>query len=112
VNQTIFLFAYYKELKMIIKFEEVCQDIDTLPEEAQILLLDFIELLKNRYLSTETKNKVRKNDVLLPSCSSPQPHPLDTFTEKHGAWEDERAAEEIVKEIYDSRTVSNPDIRL
>jgi hypothetical protein len=34
---------------MLIKFEEIFRDIDTLPEEAQILLLDFIQLLKKRY---------------------------------------------------------------
>ena len=90
---------------MLIKFEEVCQDIDTLPEEAQLLILDFIQLLKKRYPSTELENKIRENDVL--STLSPKPHPLDTFIEKYGAWEDELTAEEIVKEIYDSRTVSN-----
>ncbi|MCB8781147.1 hypothetical protein [Planktothrix agardhii] len=95
---------------MLIKFEEVCQDIDTLPEEAQLLILDFIQLLKKRYPSTELENKIRENDVL--STLSPKPHPLDTFIEKYGAWEDELTAEEIVKEIYDSRTVSNYDIAI
>jgi hypothetical protein len=31
---------------MVIKISEISKDIDTLPEEAQILLLDFIQLLK------------------------------------------------------------------
>ncbi len=95
---------------MIIKLEEICQDIDTLPEEAQILIMDFIQLIKKRYLSTESENKIRENDV--PFTLSPKTHPLDTFIEKYGAWEDERTAEEIVKEIYDSRTISNYDISL
>lgn len=95
---------------MIIKFEEICQDIDTLPEEAQILIMDFIQLIKKRYPSTESENKIRENDV--PFTLRSKPHPLDTFIDKYGAWEDERTAEEIVKEIYDSRTVSNYDISL
>lgn len=32
--------------------------------------------------------------------------------ERLGPWEDERTAEEIVKDIYDSRTISNNDISL
>jgi hypothetical protein len=98
---------------MFIKFEEVCKDIDTLPEEAQILVLDFIQLLKKRYPPTESENKnIRKNTINIPSIVSQKPHPLETFIEKYGVWEDERTAQEIVKEIYDSRTVSNHDISL
>ncbi|MDZ8256970.1 DUF2281 domain-containing protein [Nostoc sp. ChiQUE01b] len=41
---------------MLIKFEEIYRDIDTLPEEAQILLLDFIQLLKKRYPQAESEN--------------------------------------------------------
>ncbi len=41
---------------MIIKTEQMQQDIDKLPEEAQILLMGFIELLKKHYLSSETDN--------------------------------------------------------
>lgn len=41
---------------MLIKFEEIYRDIDTLPEEAQILLLDFIQLLKKRYPQPESGN--------------------------------------------------------
>ncbi|HYW22209.1 MAG TPA: hypothetical protein VE956_23425 [Nodularia sp. (in: cyanobacteria)] len=93
---------------MVIKFEEIYRDIDTLPEEAQTLLLDFIQLLKKRYPQTE--NQHIENEKTF--SSTQKPHPLDTFIETHGAWEDERTAEEIVKEIYDSRTISNYDISL
>ncbi len=34
------------------------------------------------------------------------------FLELAGSWEDERSAEEIIKEIYDSRTSSRKDISL
>ncbi|MEA5619168.1 hypothetical protein VB711_15170 [Cronbergia sp. UHCC 0137] len=87
---------------------EISKDIDTLPEEAQILLLDFIQLLKKRYPQTE--NHHQENEITF--SSTQKPHPLDTFIEKYGAWEDERTAAEIVKEIYDSRTISNYDISL
>lgn len=47
------------------------------------------------------------NEIIFSFTQKPKPHPLDTFIERHGVWEDERTAEEIVKEIYDSRTISN-----
>ncbi|WGV26251.1 ribbon-helix-helix protein, CopG family [Halotia branconii] len=57
-------------------------------------------------------NQLIANEIFFSSSQKPKPHPLDAFIEKHGAWEDERTAEEIVKEIYDSRTISNYDISL
>ena len=42
---------------MVIKIAEISKDIDTLPEEAQILLLDFIKLLKNRYSQPENHHQ-------------------------------------------------------
>jgi hypothetical protein len=95
---------------MVIKIAEISQDIDTLTEEAQILLLDFIQLLKKRYPKPE--NQLIENEITFSSTQKQKSHPLDTFLEKHGAWEDERTAAEIVKEIYDSRTISNYDISL
>jgi hypothetical protein len=95
---------------MVIKIAEISKDIDTLTEEAQILLLDFIQLLKKRYPKPE--NQLIENEITFSSTQRQKPHPLDTFIEKHGAWEDERTAAEIVKEIYDSRTISNYDISL
>jgi hypothetical protein len=34
---------------------------------------------------------------------------LEAFMETFGAWEDERTTEEIIKDIYDSRSTSNVD---
>jgi len=34
-------------------------------------------------------------------------HPLEKFMETFGAWEDDRTDEEIIKDIYDSRSFSN-----
>ncbi|AFW94624.1 hypothetical protein VB638_03490 [Dolichospermum sp. UHCC 0684] len=95
---------------MVIKIAEISQDIDTLTEEAQILLLDFIQLLKKRYPKPESQ--LIENEITFSSTQKQKSHPLDTFLEKHSAWEDERTAAEIVKEIYDSRTISNYDISL
>ncbi|WP_268812090.1 hypothetical protein [Aphanizomenon flos-aquae] len=44
---------------MVIKIAEISKDIDTLTEEAQILLLDFIQLLK-KTLSKTRKSTHRK----------------------------------------------------
>ena len=38
----------------MITIEQINQEINTLPEEAKILLIDFIQLLKKRYPQTET----------------------------------------------------------
>lgn len=40
----------------MIKIEQINQEINALPEEAQLLLIDFIQLLKRRYSQSETKN--------------------------------------------------------
>ncbi|MGV0107013.1 DUF2281 domain-containing protein [Nostoc sp. DSM 114160] len=48
---------------MLIKFEEIYRDIDTLPEEAQILLLDFIQLLKKRYPQSESENHSQEKSL-------------------------------------------------
>ena len=48
---------------MLIKFEEIYRYIDTLPEEAQILLLDFIQLFKKRYPQPESENHSQKKSL-------------------------------------------------
>ncbi|MBD2385135.1 DUF2281 domain-containing protein [Cylindrospermum sp. FACHB-282] len=48
---------------MVIKIEEISRDIDTLPEEAQILLLDFIQLLKKRYPQREPENHSQEKSL-------------------------------------------------
>jgi hypothetical protein len=55
---------------MTIPIEQIQKDINELPEEAQTLLLDFIDLLKKRY---STPKKSESN-----SDSSPN-HPLSTL---------------------------------
>lgn len=40
----------------MINIETIQEDIDNLPEEAQLLLIDFIQLLKKRYLQLNIDN--------------------------------------------------------
>lgn len=37
----------------------------------------------------------------------PADHPIETFIEKFGAWEDNRTTEKIIKDIYESRIISS-----
>ncbi len=47
----------------MINIDQIQQDINELPDEAQIFLIDFIELLKKRYSSAE-KQKVKSKKLL------------------------------------------------
>lgn len=48
-------------------------------------------------------------EIIIPvqMIETAEQHPLETFMETLGVWDDERTAEEIIKDIYDSRTPSN-----
>lgn len=39
------------------EFEQLQEDISTLPETAQMLVVDFVALLKKRYASTQPSNQ-------------------------------------------------------
>jgi len=45
----------------MINLEQIQQDINQLPEEAQNLLIDFIELLKKRYSLAKTESDLSTN---------------------------------------------------
>lgn len=49
----------------MIQIEQITKDLDSLPEEAQTLLIDFIQLLKKNYISTEvnTSDMVLLDDI-------------------------------------------------
>jgi len=51
------------EIKMI-EFEQIRRDIDSLPAEAQSLLVDFIQLLKNHYSQSHGENHTTKHTSL------------------------------------------------
>jgi hypothetical protein len=48
-------------------------------------------------------------EIITPLEAEPKAHPLETFMEKFAAWEDEGTTEEIIQDIYDSRTNSNSE---
>ncbi|MHC5893580.1 DUF2281 domain-containing protein [Nostoc sp.] len=71
---------------MVIKFEDISKDIDTLPEEAQILLLDFIQLLKKHYPQPESENQSQEkslyekfNEIELIGCCSVEQNLSTTY---------------------------------
>ena len=50
----------------MIQLEQVHQDIDALPEEAQDLLVEFVHFLKYRYLKIEKKGVDKKDKLIDP----------------------------------------------
>ncbi|WP_238360535.1 hypothetical protein [Iningainema tapete] len=52
------------------------------------------------------------NEIIMSSEAEQKYHQLEAFMEKFGDWEDERTPEEIVKDIYESRTISNTEHQL
>ncbi|OKH38538.1 hypothetical protein FACHB389_08685 [Nostoc calcicola FACHB-389] len=85
---------------------------DILRQAITLMQIMVIAKEETKKLGVPETNQLIVNEVILPSEQQPKPHPLDTFMERLGPWEDERTAEEIVKDIYDSRTISNNDISL
>ncbi|WP_134075930.1 CopG family transcriptional regulator [Nostoc sp. 106C] len=84
---------------------------DVLRQAITLMQIMVIAKEETKKLGVPEANQLIANEIIF-SSEQPKPHPLDTFMERLGPWEDERTAEEIVKEIYDSRTISNNDISL
>ena len=69
-------------------------------------------------LLTKVVRKVIKEEIInwsnqqVQSEATLREHPLEQFMEKFGAWEDDRTDEEIIKDIYDSRRISNSEYSL
>ncbi|MBD2665549.1 hypothetical protein B6N60_05275 [Richelia sinica FACHB-800] len=71
---------------MDIKLAEISQEINSLPEEAQILLLDFIQLLKKRYLQPENHHQEKTiyekfDEIGLIGCCSVDENLSTTYKE-------------------------------
>ncbi|MBN4005329.1 CopG family transcriptional regulator [Nostoc sp. LPT] len=84
---------------------------DVLRQAITLMQIMVIAKEETKKLGVTEANQLILNEIIL-SSEQPKSHPLDTFMERLGPWEDERTAEEIVKDIYDSRTISNNDISL
>jgi hypothetical protein len=104
----------------MISIEQIQNDIQTLPPEAQDLLIDFIQLLKKRYPGTKTENidvspesrSFLEDAHEFIGCLEGGPGDVATKMEKFGDWEEDRTDEEIIKDIYDSRSISNSEYSL
>jgi N-acetylglutamate synthase-like GNAT family acetyltransferase len=71
---------------MVIKIAEISKDIDTLPEEAQILLLDFIQLLKKCYPQPENHHQQKSiyekfDEIGLIGCCAVEENLSTTYKE-------------------------------
>jgi len=85
---------------------------DVLRQAITLMQIMVIAKEETKKLGVTEANQLIVNEIIVSSEQQPKPHPLDTFMERLGPWEDGRTAEEIVKDIYDSRTISNNDISL
>ncbi len=72
--------------------KETIEKIQLLPVDVMPEVLDFIEYLQHKYSRTREKPE----------------NLMDTFD----SWRDERKSDEIVDDIYRTRTVSNRDLSL
>ena len=75
----------------MIKIEQIQKEINDLPEEAQLLLIDFIGLLKKRYSSSDTDNIELK--------------PLENITDEPfiGMWKDREEMKDSSKWVRQTR---------
>jgi predicted transcriptional regulator len=76
---------------------------DVLRQAITLMQIMVIAKEETKKLGVPEANELIVNEIIVSSEQQPKPHPLDTFMERLGPWEDERTAEEIVKDIYDSR---------
>ncbi len=80
------------------------------------VLRQAITLMQVMVIAKEQTNKLGiaeadqliANEIIMPSEASPKIHSLETLIEKFGTWEDKRTTENIIKDIYDSRSIANP----
>lgn len=74
--------------------DQIEEEVRILPEKLKVQVLDFVGYLRSKYLNENAED----NEGQL----------LATF----GSWIDDRGPDEIVKDIYDNRTISElePDL--
>lgn len=85
---------------------------DVLRQAITLMQIMVIAKEETKKLGVPQANQLIVNEIILSSEQQPIPHPLDTFIETFGKWEDTRTAEEIIDEIYSSRTVSDRNYSL
>lgn len=73
--------------------------------DLEALLIKVVQKVIRQELTTLKYRQVKPEEI-------PVAHPLETFIEKFGTWEDERPTEEIIKDIYESRISSSSESTL
>jgi hypothetical protein len=48
---------------MMVEFEQIYRDIETLPKEAQTLVVDLIQLLKKSYSKSQAENESKEKSL-------------------------------------------------
>ncbi|MEH1957420.1 CopG family transcriptional regulator [Nostoc sp.] len=67
---------------------------------------------ETKKLGVPEANQLIVDEIIFSSEQQPKANASEGFLETFGSWEDTRTAEEIVDEIYSSRTVSDRDYSL
>jgi hypothetical protein len=96
--------------------ERLAQLIKMMPEEQAERVLEFTENLTEEdapQCAGYSKQRVDEivRDVRAMKKFRPNETPEETFA-RIGPWEDDRTMEEIVEDIYSSRTRSEPEVEL
>lgn len=72
-----------------------------------IILMQVMVIAKEqtKKLGIASAEQLIANEIIMPSEVSPKTPSLETLIETSRAWQDERTTEEIIKDIYDSRSI-------
>jgi len=76
--------------------DRLLDEINNLPESEIKKILKLIRFLKEEILETGKEEETN----------------LKLFWESFGSWQDERSAEDIIRDIYESRKSSTRDVQL
>jgi predicted transcriptional regulator len=82
---------------------------DVLRQAITLMQIMVIAKEQTNKLGIAEADQLIATEIIMPSQASPKTHPLETLIETFGVWEDDRTTEDIIKDIYDSRTISNSD---
>ncbi|MBD2501895.1 ribbon-helix-helix domain-containing protein [Anabaena azotica] len=85
---------------------------DVLRQAIALMQIMVIAKEQTQSLGIPEAEKLIANEIITPPKTATATHPLDNFIETFGVWEDERTSEEIIEDIYNSRTISNTDYSL
>nr|WP_201280427.1 CopG family transcriptional regulator [Hassalia byssoidea] len=80
---------------------------DVLRQAITLMQVMVIAKEQTKKLGIAEADQLIANEIIMPSEASPKIHPLETLIEKFGTWEDKRTTENIIKDIYDSRSIAN-----